>query len=158
MVSSRAHPPSTAGFTLAEMLAALTILLFGVTALLGGMTASVGQRRTTDARHELVALCDYAVHKVQHEAVRATTDSGTPNDLEVAPLVDQPAPGFDGMRWSAKVIADETRPELWLIRIDVRWFDAGNEVTASFVRIVPRQIALRERVAAFRGDSNETTR
>jgi prepilin-type N-terminal cleavage/methylation domain-containing protein len=142
-----------AGFTLAEMLAALAILLFGVTALLGGMSASVAQRRTTDARHELVALCDHALHRVQNEAIRSTNGGGSPTDLELVPMVDQPAPGFEGMRWTAKVVADENRPELWLVRIEVRWLDAGDEVQAEFLRIVPRQLPLRDRVAAARGET-----
>lgn len=153
MVDARHTVTGMAGFTLAEMLAALAILLFGVVALLGGMTTSVNQRRMTDARHELVALCDYAVHKVLHEGIRATSDSGSPLDLELMPMVDQPAPGFDGMRWSARATADESRPELWLLRIEVRWFDGGDEVSAEFLRIVPRQLPLRERVATFRGDN-----
>ncbi len=47
MVDPRRHE---AGFTLAEMLAALGILLFGVTSLLAAMASSIGQRRTADAR------------------------------------------------------------------------------------------------------------
>lgn len=153
MADARRTVTGMAGFTLAEMLAALAILLFGVVALLGGMTTSVNQRRMTDARHELVALCDYAVHKVLHEGIRTTGDSGSPLDLELMPMVDQPAPGFDGMRWSAKAVADESRPELWLLRIEVRWLDGGDEVSTEFLRIVPRQLPLRERVATFRGDN-----
>ncbi|MFY9344533.1 MAG: type II secretion system protein [Planctomycetota bacterium] len=154
MAESRHLPVAVAaatGFTLAEMLAALTILLFGVTALLGGLSTSVGQRRTTDARQELTALCDYAVHRACTQAIRATNDSGDPLALELVPMVDQEAPGFEGMRWSCKAIADESRPAVWLLQIQVRWFDAGEEVTAEFVRVVPRQLPLRDRVATFRG-------
>src|SRR5262245_27884462 len=117
-----------AGFTLAEMMAALTILLFGVTALLSAMASSIGQRRTTDARHELTALCEYAMHRVTHECVRSSSDRATPLDIEFVPLVDQTAPGFPGMKWSAKAVADEDRPTLWLVTIEVRWLDAGDEV------------------------------
>lgn len=147
---------SAAGFTLAEMLAALGILLFGVTALLGALASSIAQRRTTDARHELTALCDHAVHRVMQEAVRAPGDRATPADLEFTPLLDQPAPGFPGMRWSAKVVADETRPTLWLLTIEVRWLDAGEEVVAEFLRVVPRQLPLRDRVLTFRGEGQDT--
>ncbi len=142
-----------AGFTLAEMLAALAILLFGVTALLGGLTTSVGQRRTTDARHELTAACDYAMHRVQNEAIVSRSGSRSPLDLEFTPLVDQPAPGFQGMTWSATAQADDSRPELWLVTLRFRWFDAGEEVTAEFPRILPRELPLRDRVQGFRGDN-----
>jgi hypothetical protein len=145
-----------AGFTLAEMLAALGILLFGVTALLGSMTSSVAKRRTADARHELTALCDAIVHKVTHENVRAAGDESMPSELEFPPIVDQPAPGFPGMRWSCTAVADDDRPELWLLRIEMRWFEADEEVSSEFVRIVPRQLPLRARVSQFRGDGAAT--
>lgn len=144
-----------AGFTLAEMLAALGILLFGVTALLGAMANSIAQRRTTDARHELTALCEHAVHRVTHECMRAAGDKATPFDVEFVPLVDQPAPGFPGMRWSAKAVADETMPTLWMVTIDVRWLDAGEDVVAQFLRLVPRQLPLRDRVLTFRGEGQD---
>jgi hypothetical protein len=145
-----------AGFTLAEMLAALGILLFGVTALLGAMASSIAQRRTTDARHELTALCEYAVHRVVHDGVKSSSDRATPAEVEFVPLVDQTAPGFPGMRWSAKAVADETRPTLWLVTIEVRWLDAGEEVVAQFLRVVPRQLPLGARVLTFRGEGQDS--
>lgn len=142
-----------AGFTLAEMLAALGILLFGVTALLGALSSSIAQRRTTDARHELAALCDLAMHRVQHEAIRSTTGESSPFDLEFVPLVDQPVPGFPGMTWSATAIEDEARPELWLVRIEATWLDEGEPVVAEFLRVLPRQLPLRDRVRSFRDEA-----
>jgi prepilin-type N-terminal cleavage/methylation domain-containing protein len=132
-----------AGFTLAEMLAALAILLFGVTALLGGLSTSVGQRRTADARLELCAACEYAMHRVQHEAIVAPSGDSSPLALEFRPLVDQPTPGFPGLTWSATAIADETRLMLWLVTLRFRWFDASEEMSTEFVR---------ERVRAFRNE------
>jgi type II secretory pathway pseudopilin PulG len=145
-----------AGFTLAEMLAALGILLFGVVSLLGAMTASIGQRRSTDAKLELAALCEHALQRVQQECVRAPGDAADPLDLEFVPLVDQPAPGFAGMTWSATATADESKPLVWLVRIEVRWYEAGDVVTAEFLRVVPRQLPLRDRVSSFRGDNPES--
>jgi prepilin-type N-terminal cleavage/methylation domain-containing protein len=144
------RPCAQAGFTLAEMLAALTILLFGMTALLGALSSSVAQRRTTDARHELTALVDAAVLRVQHEAIKAPGGDASPFELVFEPLVDQPVPFVPGMTWSATVVADDTRPELWMVRIVARWLDAGEEVTAEFLRVLPRQLPLRERVLSFR--------
>jgi prepilin-type N-terminal cleavage/methylation domain-containing protein len=145
------------GFTLVEMLAALGILLFGVVALLGSLSTSIAQRRTTDARHELTALCEHAVHRVRHEAIRLREGGSTPLDLDFVPLLDQPAPGFAGMRWSATAIADESRPDVWLLRIEVRWLEGGDSVDAVFLRVVPRQAPLRDRVFAFRGQVPETS-
>lgn len=164
MVELRTGTAATAGFTLAEMLAALTILLLGVTALIGALSTSVGNRRTSDARHEMGALCDLAVLRVQQEAVQADPGSGVP---QFAALRDQQAPGFPGMRWTATVTADETRPELWLVQIDVSWpgsdvFGEDAEATGGadltrFLRVIPRQLPLRDRVVAFRAEGAETS-
>lgn len=144
------------GFTLAEMLAALGILLVGVTALLATLTSSIGQRRTADARLELTALADRLVLECVQTAVRALEPDATPLDLEFVPIVDRPAPGFAGMTWSARAVADETRPELWLLRIECRWLENGEPVTVEFLRVVPRQQPLRDRVLTLRDQAAET--
>lgn len=146
-----------AGFTLAEMLAALGILLLGVTALLGALTATVAQRRTTDAKLEAVALCDYALHRVQEEAVRRRAGAETDLDLELATLADQTAPGFPGMSWSASPVLDEQRPDVWLVRLQVRWLEEGADVVEEFLRVLPRQLPLGQRVRRFREEQSETS-
>ena len=138
------------GFTLAEMLAALAILLFGVTALLGALSSSINQRRTTDARHELTALCELAMHRVRYESIRATSEGAGPTDLEFVPLTDQEVPGFPGMTWSATATEDLNFPLLWLVKIEASWLDDGEEVVAEFLRIVPRQLPMRDRVLSYR--------
>ncbi|MFN3240529.1 MAG: type II secretion system protein [Planctomycetota bacterium] len=146
------------GFTLAEMLAALAILLFGVTALLGALSSSISQRRTTDARHELTALCDLAMHRVRYESIRSVSGSSTPDQLEFVPLIDQPVPGFPGMTWSATATEDENRPLLWLVKIEARWLEEGEPVVEQFLRIVPRQLPMRDRVLSFQEGAAEAPR
>lgn len=153
------------GFTLAEMLAALSILLIGVTALIGALTSAVGNRRTSDARFEMGALSDLVVHRLQQEALQPDADGGAPKFVA---LSDQPAPGFPGMTWSATAKVDDTRPDLLLVRVDVRWPGSddlaaedgavalGGDFT-TFYRVIPRQVPLRERVLGFRRDGSETS-
>lgn len=145
------------GFTLAEMLAALGILLFGVTSLLAAMASSIGQRRSADAELETTALVEHVVHRAMHECVPLRDGSSAPDELEFRPLVDQPWPGFPGLRWSVRAVAAEDRPTLWLLRIEARWYDGGDEVVSEFFRLVPRQAPLRERVLTFRGGAAEFT-
>lgn len=146
-------PLAATGFTLAEMLAALGILLFGVTALIGALSSSVAQRRSIDARLESTALCEHALHRVQQEAVRRKPGSDSDLDLEVVSLDDQAAPGFPGMTWSATAVVDETRPDLWLVRLKIRWLEEGDDVGQEFLRILPRQLPLRQRVERFREET-----
>ncbi|MBX3464480.1 MAG: type II secretion system protein [Planctomycetes bacterium] len=146
-----------AGFTLAEMLAALGILLFGVTALIGALSSSVAQRRTTDARLEATALCELALHRLQYEAVRRAASAATDLDLEFAPLQDQSATGFPGMTWSAAAITDPDRPDVWLVRLEVRWLESGESVAEVFHRVLPRQLPLGTRVLRFRDEMPATS-
>ena len=143
-----------AGFTLVEMMAALGILLFGVTAVLGALSSSIGQRRTTDARHALVTMCDLAMQRIQNEAIRSTTGDSGPFDLEFVPLTDQEVPGFPGMTWSATATADPDRPQLGLVKLEATWLEDGEPVIAEFLRVVRRQLPLRDRVLSFRNDGS----
>lgn len=143
------------GFTLIEMLAALGILLLGVTSLLGALSATVAQRRTTDARLEATALCDYALQRVQEEAVRRSATAESDLDLEIAALEDQTAPEFAGMSWSASATVDDQRPDVWLVTLKVRWLEVGDDVTEEFLRVLPRQLPLGKRVRRFREEQTQ---
>jgi len=147
---------SARGFTLAEMLAALGILLVGITALIGALSASVAQRRTTDARLESAALCEAAILRIQHEAMRRRANAESDLDLEIVALQDQTAPGFPGMTWSASAVVDETRPDVWLVRLKVRWLEEGEDVFEEFLRVLPRSLPLGQRVRRFREEQAET--
>jgi hypothetical protein len=137
------------------MLAALGILLFGVTALLGALSSSVAQRRTIDARLESTALVEHALHRVQHEAVRRQKGATTDLELEVVSLENQDAPGFPGMTWSATAIVDENRPDVWLVRLRIRWLEQGDDTAEEFLRVLPRQIPLGQRVRRFRDQTTD---
>ena len=143
-------PAPASGFTLAEMLAALGILLVGITALIGALSASVAQRRTSDARLEAEALCEQAILRIQQEGVRRKAGAETDLDLEIVAMQDQTAPGFPGMTWSATAVQDEARPDVWLVRLKVRWLEEGEDVFEEFLRVLPRQLPLGQRVRRFR--------
>lgn len=148
-------PRAEGGFTLIEMLAALGILLLGVTAQLGALSATVAQRRTTDARLEATALCDYALQRVQEEAVRRSATAESDLDLEITALEDQTAPEFAGMSWSASATVDDHRPDVWLVSLKVRWLEVGDDVSEEFLRVLPRQLPLSKRVRRFREEQTQ---
>ncbi|MCA8964608.1 MAG: type II secretion system protein [Planctomycetes bacterium] len=141
------------GFTLVEMLAALGILLFGITALLGALSQSVSQRRSTDARLAAAALADEIVHRLQHEALRLRPDAESDLDVEFATLADQEAPNFPGMTWSVTTTRDDDRPDLWLADIKVTWLEEGEDTSEEFLRVLPRQLPLAQRVLRFRAET-----
>lgn len=159
----RAGDPAR-GFTLVEMLAALGILLFGVTALVGALSSSIAGRRTSEAKLQMSAIADQVVLRLQQEAIVDDPETGLPRFV---PMQDQPVPGFPGMTWAATALVDQSRPDLWLVRIDIAW--PGSEVLEvpedgaiggggdllRFLRVLPRQLPLRDRVVAFRTGAND---
>lgn len=149
------------GFTLAEMIAALGILLFGITALIGALSASISQRRSTDARLAAAALAERVVHALQDQAMQLRADAESDLDVEFVRLPEQDGPsadeaGFSGMKWSATTVSDPDRPDLWLVRIAVTWLEEGEDTSVQFERILPRQLPLGKRVQRFRDDSEST--
>lgn len=149
--------PAQAGFTLAEMLAALAILLIGITALIGALSNSVGERRTTEARLHAASVCEEALQRVRYEMTRRKANAETDLDLEIAPLEDQTVPGFPGMTWSATAVVDETRPDIWLVKLDVRWLEEGEDAHQEFLRVLPRSLPMGARVRRFLDETNQTT-
>jgi len=145
---------TAAGFTLAEMLAALGILLVGVVALIGALSSSVAQRRTTDARLAAAAVCEEALLRVRYEATRRAADAESDLDLTLVELADQTVPGFDGMRWSASTVVDENRPDIWLVRLEVRWLEEGEDVSQQFLRVLPRSLPFGQRVRRFQAQAD----
>lgn len=153
------HPTlhAAAGFTLAEMLAALLILLIGMTALIGALGSSIGQRRTTEARISAAAVCEEAMQRVREEAMRRRAGAATDLELEIQPLADQAVSGFPGMTWSATAEVDPNRPDVWLVRLVVRWLDEGEEASQEFLRVMPRCLPMAARVRRFEDERRDTT-
>lgn len=53
---------------------------------------------------------------------------------------------------------NENRPLVWLVKIEARWLEDGEDVVAEFLRVVPRQLPMRDRVMSYRGDVGEPPR
>lgn len=156
-MADRATNRAAAGFTLAEMLAALAILLVGVVALLGALSSSVAQRRTTDARLAAASFCEQAMMRIRHEATQRAAGAESDLDLEIVALQEQDVPGFTGMRWSATATVDENRPDIWLVRLEVRWLEEGEDAFEVFHRVLPRSLPLGQRVRRFRAEVERTS-
>ena len=61
------------------------------------------------------------------------------------------------MTWSATAIVDENRPDVWLVRLRIRWLEEGDDVQQEFLRVLPRQLPLGRRVLRFKEESPETS-
>jgi prepilin-type N-terminal cleavage/methylation domain-containing protein len=146
------------GFTLAEMLAALAILLIGVTTLLASLGDSISLRRSTDARLAAAAAVEDVLVRVQQTGIRRRADAETDLDLELDLPGAFPVAGFDGLRCTVTAVDNKDRPDLWLLRVRMQWLEEGEAMTEEFLRVVPRQLPLGARVQRFRSENHETAR
>jgi prepilin-type N-terminal cleavage/methylation domain-containing protein len=148
---------AAAGFTLIEMLVALSILTVSITTLLLALGDSMSLRRSSDARLMAAqAVEDFTVQVAQTGFQRragATTDL----DLELRMPDAVELPGYAGVRLSASMVEDEARPDVWLLRVVATWAEEGETMSEEFLRVLPRQLPLGTRVLRFRSE-NTTTR
>lgn len=143
-----------AGFTLAEMLAALAILLIGVTTLLASLSNSVGLRRSSEARLAVAQAVEEVVLQAQ-QGLRRSAAAATDLDLELAlpPVID--VPGFPGARFGVRLVEHPERLDVVLLECTASWFEGGEAIQEQFLRVLPRQLPLGRRVQRF---NDEVTR
>lgn len=146
-----AAPRTAAGFTLAEMLAALAILLIGVTTLLASLTNSVGLRRSTEARLAIAHAVEDVVLQVRQNGLRQR-DGGTVLDLDLSLPGPIEVPGFAGARIAVRSIDDPEQPGLLLLELTATWLEAGEMIRERFLRVLPRQLPLGARVQRFQNE------
>ena len=144
------------GFTLAEMLAALAILMVAITTLLASLADSVSLRRSTDMRLYAAAAVEDVVMQVQLRGVRRQASANHDLDLELAmdgPYLVEQAPG---LRFFVKAIEAKDRSDVWLLKLRAQWMEAGEYLEEEFLRVLPRQLPLGARVERFFEDNSDT--
>lgn len=152
MADPTMHGRRDAGFTLAEMLVALSILAIGVTTLLAALSDSMSLRRSTDARLVAQEAVDDFLHRLAQGGLRLREGAESPFDVELTVPAPQPLDGAPGMSVSCKLETDETRPDVALARVRVSWLEGGETVAEEFLRVLPRQLPLGARIRAFRNE------
>ncbi len=141
-----------AGFTLAEMLVALSILAIGVTTLLAALSDSLSLRRTTDARLVAQEAVDDFLHRLAQGGLKLRDGADSPFDVELAAPAPQPLDGAPGMSAACTLEFDENRPDVALARVRITWLEGGETVAEEFLRVLPRQLPLSARIRAFRSE------
>lgn len=122
------HPTrrSQAGFTLLEVMAALSIFLIGIVSVLALLTTgtrlhqeSQSTALAADATAEIVLL------------VGREIDQG---DATEAP--DKPVPGRPELRYRWR-LTGVPEPRLWRLVIDVSWLEGGKTRTQTIEKVLP---------------------
>ncbi len=138
------------GFTLAEMLVALSILTVGVSTLLLALADSASVRRGSDARLVAVQAVEDFVLRVQESGLQPAADAESDLDLSLALPDAIPVEGYPTMTLSAEIVRDESRPFVALLRVRASWLEGGERVAEEFLRVLPLQLPLGARVRRIR--------
>lgn len=153
MTDSNVTSPSTAGFTLLELLVAMGILTLGVTTLLGVMTVGVDSRRSAEMRARAVTLAGRILQDVQrgHLAEHPLPEEyRDPGELAIPRLVVEEVDGEPKLRYTVDFASAEERADLVLVTVRVAWLEQGAEQGVALQRLLPRQVPFAQRVAARR--------
>ncbi|MEC7584439.1 MAG: prepilin-type N-terminal cleavage/methylation domain-containing protein [Planctomycetota bacterium] len=147
-----------AGFTLAEMLAALAILMTGLTTLLLSISDSVAVRRSTDMRLAAAQAVEGVLLQVRETGIRRKADGETDLDLELVTPQTYEVPNQPGLRFHVTAEEHPHRADLWLVRMRATWMDAGEILNEDFLRVVPVQLPMSVRVAQFFEETQSSAR
>ena len=152
---------SQSGFTLAEMLVALAILLFGLTAIAGSMMMGVSTRRGTEMRFRAVHMVDHVYRYLQEEYfLEHDPDSGPlPAIGRDAQGVANPAANavgirdYPGMKYTVEFVEDPDHPQVVLARVRISWREQGEKVAEKFERIMIREKPFAHRISRIKGNT-----
>ena len=149
-------PQASAGFTLIEMLVALSILTVSITTLLLALGDSMSLRRSTDARLLAAQAVEDFTVQVAHSGLQRRPDAQTDLELELRLPDPVQLPGYAGVRLKASMVEDDSRPDVWLLSVLASWSEDGETVSEEFLRVLPRQLPLGVRVQRFRNENKIT--
>ena len=144
------------GFTLAEMLAALAILLFGLTAIAGSMMMGVSTRRGTEMRFRAVHMVDHVYRYLQEEYfLEYEADSGPlppiGRDKQGNLGEDATIAAYPGMKYTVEFLEEPDQPKVVLARVRISWKEQGEQVAEVFERIMIREQPFSHRISKIKG-------
>ena len=147
-------PSGCQGFTLTEMLVALSILMFGITALAGSISMAVGTRRGSEMQLRAVHMVDHVIHHLREDdLLQDDLDTGDPNTGVLAPRSTVEVPEFPGMKYNVSFSRDPEFSRVVLARIQISWLEQGEDAAAVFERVLIREVPFSRRVSRVREDN-----
>jgi prepilin-type N-terminal cleavage/methylation domain-containing protein len=145
------------GFTLIEMLVALSILLFGLTAVAGSLMMGVSTRRGTEMRFKAVHMVDHVFRLLQEDYfVEHDPDSGPlPPIGKDAQGVARPVeiPEYPGMKYTVTFLEDPDHAQVVLASVRISWKEQGEQVAEQFSRVMIREKPFSHRISQIRGSN-----
>jgi prepilin-type N-terminal cleavage/methylation domain-containing protein len=134
------RPPAARerGFTLIEVMAAITIFLVGIVGVIGLLSA--GTRLHQESQNLVVTndVADEVLFLARREVAQASARL-QPGELP-APAPAVPVPSHPDFRYAWKV-TPAPDVHLFLLTVDVTWMESGHERTVSFERVLSRLVS-----------------
>ena len=141
---------SRSGFTIIEVLVALTILVFGMTAVIGMLTFGAALTRTALLRTSAASAAQAVVADLEETlfppAAAAPSggleaEAGPPIEVRERPLPSQP-----DVVYSATALENPNRPLEYRVDVQLSWKSAGVRREARFSTILVREVPFGERL------------
>ena len=130
------RPRGCRGFTLLEVMAALSVFLIGIVSVLALLTAGTRLHQesqnmgiTADVSEEVLLLCS---RELAESTTAGGAAQGLPSSGGVKPLPRRPDLSYE---WTVKAAEDGG---LYLLLADVTWMEAGKPRRLTLEKVLPR--------------------
>jgi prepilin-type N-terminal cleavage/methylation domain-containing protein len=141
------------GFTILEVLVAMSILLVGMTAILGLLSFGAAMTRTAALKSAAAISVEALVADLEETLFPLVQAPGS-NEWLVGPPIaieDREIPGHPGVSYSARASGDpnDNRPGgplRYRVDIEVHWMSGGRVRTKNFQTLMLREVPFAERL------------
>jgi len=142
-----------AGFTILEVLVAMSILLVGMTAILGLLSFGATMTRSAALKSAAAISVEAIVADLEESLFPLVLDPATKSWVVGEPIAieDREVPGHEGVRYSARAVGDPSDkraggPLRYRVDIEVQWMAGGRTRSKTFQTLMLREIPFGERL------------
>lgn len=144
-------PRRHAGFTVLEVVLAMSILLIGVTAVLGLLSFGAALARTANLRVEAANAVEAVVADLEARLFPLVEVDGVDVAGEPIDVVDRAVPGHPALAYSATATPSPTppapgQPQEYRVDVSISWSNAGAERSRDFQLLLLREVPFGERL------------
>lgn len=122
------------GFTLLEVMAAMTVFLVGVIAVIGLLTSGTRLHQESQTLVFMNDVVDEVLLLSRREIAEKAARSG---DALPEPSPPVPVPSRPELKYAWKLVASPDS-SLFLMQVDLLWMENGQNRKATFERVLPR--------------------
>ena len=152
MISSGRHRGRASGFTLIEILIALSILLIGVTSVLGLLTFGATMSRAAVLRGHSAAAVEAVCADLEDRMFPIVVEDGESRVGDPIAIQDRPVPGFEGLTYTAHATPNETQEKEvgraleYKVDVELSWMSGGVKKSRTYTTLLLREVSFGERL------------